>query len=96
MGHSADGFGLAQITWASQIGLEARPARAGSPRPKQGTPWRATAEPPKSGSLPAASGVGMVARATRRGGGPIGGASRRRGSPESGSPRRRAWAEESR
>jgi hypothetical protein len=64
MGHSANGFGLAQITWASQIGLEARPARAGSPRPKQGTPWRATVEPPKSGSLPAASGVGMAARAT--------------------------------
>jgi hypothetical protein len=37
MGHSADGFGLAQITWASQIGLEARPARAGNPRPKQGS-----------------------------------------------------------
>jgi hypothetical protein len=35
MGHSADGFGLAQIIWASQIGLEARSARAGSPRPKQ-------------------------------------------------------------
>jgi hypothetical protein len=37
------------------------------------------AEPPKSGSLPAASGVGVAPRATRRGGGPIGGASRRRG-----------------
>jgi hypothetical protein len=37
MGHSADGFGRAQFTWASQIGLEARPARAGSPRPKQGS-----------------------------------------------------------
>jgi hypothetical protein len=78
MGHSADGFSLAQITWANQIGLEARPARAGSPRPKLGTPWRATAEPPKFDSLLAASGVGMAARATRRGGGPIGGALRRR------------------
>jgi hypothetical protein len=37
MGHSADGFGLAQITWASQIGLEARPAQAGNPQPKQGS-----------------------------------------------------------
>jgi hypothetical protein len=37
MGHSADGFVLAQITWAGQIGLEAWPARAGSPRPKQGS-----------------------------------------------------------
>jgi hypothetical protein len=32
----ADGFGLAQITWATQIGLEAWPARPGSQRPKQG------------------------------------------------------------
>jgi hypothetical protein len=37
MGHSADGFGLVQTTWASQIGIEARPARAGSPCLKQGS-----------------------------------------------------------
>jgi hypothetical protein len=51
MGHSADGFGLAQITWASQIGLEARPAQAGSPRPKQGSslPMARRRRPAKSG-----------------------------------------------
>jgi hypothetical protein len=47
MGHSADGFGLAQITWASQIGLEARPAWAGSPRPKHGMKEAHRMAPPR-------------------------------------------------
>jgi hypothetical protein len=88
MGHSPDGFGLVQTTWASQIGIEARPARAGSPRPKQGSSEMGHEEVGKSvGDHHGGVGArfeGRGRRATHRSSAPHGGAVGGGGSPVRG------------